>query len=324
MRINTRTIGVALLAFAPRVIAQGTPKCPAHPRERPIIVVNGQIVGDTVEFSESTGSGFTSRGPGELFGVTAYTCPACQMKRVPGHRPEYSFLAEPVVVSVNGSTSVKPGDVIEAVNDQPITSSAGSSQFAYPTTGANTLTVRRGRDRVVLRFDIPALAPCPDSTRDANFRVQGRLSGNVNFDSARVGAPPDQQPKAPIRIRGMSSLPTGPVYVIDGVRVEPTSVPPSSRFGFALTCRPTCVQVTNPDGTTFYRFDYAPAITALRDGSPAATIGLKVGDVVVKIDGLSILGDDGAIRLAHSEQKQSLHVTVQRDGKEIGYLLQAK
>jgi hypothetical protein len=328
MRIDSRTIGVALLSVAPRVIAQGAPGCvprgaaaASTRRDSPVIVVNGQIVPDSTPFVANTGMGFLARGSGELFGITGYRCPACQTKREPGHPPEDSFFAEPVVVSVSTSTPVKPGDVIEAVNDQPITTSAGARQFTHPAAGPNTLTVRRGRDRMVLQFDVPAPAPCPDST---TFRITGRVGGNVNFDSARVGQPPgNQQPGASIRIRGTSTLLSGPIYVIDGVRVEPSSVPPPTRYGFALSCENGCAKVTNPDGATFYRYNGPPTISAIRDASPAAQIGLKVGDVIVKIDGLSILGDDAAIRLAHAEQKSSLHVTVLRDGKEIGYLLQA-
>ena len=43
---------------------------------------------------------------------------------------------------------------------------------------------------------------------------------------------------------------------------------------------------------------------------------------MMKIDGVSILDYQGASRLADTEHKSSLHVTVLREGKEIDFVLQ--
>jgi membrane-associated protease RseP (regulator of RpoE activity) len=299
---NIRTIAAALLASASTVAAQDAPTCSklspgSQLPGRPTIINKGQVVPDSVTFTASTGGAFVNTG-GASWGITSYNCAACQMKAEPGRRPEDTFFAEPVVLSATSSTPVKPGDVIEAVNDQPITSSAGAAQFNYPTAGPATLTVRRGRDRLVLKF-VLSLTPCSDS-------------------AAKNVVPS-------IRIRGTSNVngSAGPIYVIDGVRVEPGATPPAIGYGFALVCGTACSRVTETDGTTFYRYAAAPSISAVRDGSPAATVGLKVGDEIVKIDGRSILEDEAAIRLAHAAQRGPLHVTVLRDGKEIDYLLQS-
>jgi hypothetical protein len=53
-------------------------------------------------------------------------------------------------------------------------------------------------------------------------------------------------------------------------------------------------------------------------------MGLRVGDVVTEIDGISILTEEGALRFQRSERKESLRVTVMRDGKRIGVLLQSR
>jgi hypothetical protein len=340
MRILSSAIGATLLS-ASVLAAQGTPRCTrgaaqdsAQGAHTPIIV-NGKVASDSIPFIATTGLGFLASGAGEAFGITGYRCAACQMKKEPGRPPEDSFMAEPVVMSVSTSTSIQRGDVIEAVDGQPITSTAGSRQFSHPDPGVHTLTIRRGRERVTLRFDIAVPPPC--SIADTTYRVIGRLSETVGFDTVRVGqklfwlipgvttTPTAQQPRT-IHIRGMSRLADsakGPIYVVDGVRFEQVSLPPVTKYGFELSCRPVCTRVTNPDGTTFYRFGSAPTIVTLRDDGPASKIGLKVGDVVIKVDGTSILTDDGAIKLAGSEERMSLQLTVLRDGKELSYVLQA-
>lgn len=314
-----RLIGVALIASASTAVAQNLPCTRQAPDTSS---TNAHLIGKDAHLFLDTTRRSGNLGPAEAFGIVALDIASFEETKWPDRPPVFSLLAEPVVVSVMKTSLLKPGDVIEAIDDHPITTSAGSRQFTYPSPGANTLTVRRGRDRIVLRFDVVAPPPCTDwTTPPAGVGVQGRRGGNVNFDSARVGR---GRARGSIPIRTLDSLNWSrrPIYVVDGVRMEPTTVPPSSRFGFAVTCPSTCVKVTTTDGTSFYKFDTTPAISAVLANSPAATAGLKVGDVLVKVDGLSILEDDGAIRLSGSEQRQSLNVTVLRDGKEMAYTMQ--
>lgn len=309
---NLRTIVAALLASASSLTAQSAPTCSmlspeSQLQDLRVIINNGKVVTDTGTFVANTGGAFVNTS-GASWGIASYNCAACQTKAQRGRRPEDTFFAEPVVLSVTGSTPVKPGDVIEAVNEQPITSSAGGTQFVYPAAGPATLTVRRGRDRLVLKFML-SLTPCSDSTWKTALSFQA----------------PNREPRS-IRIRGTSHVnqqPGAPLYVVDGVVVDMSAPPPApSPYGFALSCVGDCPEVTGLDGSVFRRYGAPPTISAIRDGSPAAATGLKVGDELVKIDGRSILDDAAALRLAHAEQKQSLRLTVLRDGKEIGYLLQ--
>jgi len=333
MRIEKRVIGAALVAVTARAAAQSTPCVrvingqvwyPAMSftdvrpnRPNPTVIVNGNV-SDSVPLIARTGSGFLASGPGAAFGITGYRCADCQMKRVPGQRPEDTFFAEPVVVSATGGTSVQPGDVVEAVNDHPITTSVGAEQFAYPPLGANTLTVRRGRDRLILRFDLASCSP----RRDTTTQITGSVS-TAPDSIPPVRMVPLKRVEGAIQKRRMPDSLAQPIYVIDGVRMEPFSAAPGTGYGFAFSCGGYgCVKVMNPDGTRFYHFPAPPTITAIRDSSPAAKAGLKVGDVVMKIDGKSILDYEAAIPLVSAERRQPLPITVLRDGKEIEYLLQ--
>ncbi len=319
MTSHTRLIGIAFAALTASAGAQSLPCVRQSPDTSS---TNTRFIGRDAHLEVDTTHRSGNLGPFEAFGIVALDLPAFEERKWPDRPPEYSFLAEPVVARVTKTSLLKPGDVIEAVDDHPITTSAGSRQFTYPSPGANTLTVRRGRERVVLRFDVVAPPPCTEwTTPPSGFGVQGRRGGNVNFDSAQVG---QGRARGSIRIRGQSSVDgsRAPVFVIDGVTIEPADVPPDAQFGFALSCKPTCAKVTGLDGRSFYKFDAAPVVSAVLANRPAATAGLKVGDVLVKVDGLSILADDGAIRLSQSAQRPSLGLTVQRDGKEMVIQLQ--
>jgi membrane-associated protease RseP (regulator of RpoE activity) len=185
----------------------------------------------------------------------------------------------------------------------------------------------------VLRFNVPpacappasdtaktirgSLTATPDSALFNRVELQTKqLSGLVySFKMSRSG---DSSTSAAKTLAAASQ----PVFVIDGVVMEQLSAPPSTGYGFAFSCDHGCTKVTNPDGTTFYRFPAAPTISDIRAESPAAKAGFKVGDVVMKIDGVSILDDEAAARLTNAGRRP-LQITVLRDGREIGLQLQS-
>ena len=89
-------------------------------------------------------------GPGAPFGVIGYRCASCGTTTMKGERTKYVFQSEPVILEVMKGSVLQSGDVIEAVNDQPIMTEAGAEQFAYPTAGRSTIAVRRGNTRLQL------------------------------------------------------------------------------------------------------------------------------------------------------------------------------
>jgi len=64
-------------------------------------------------------------GPGGAFGVTAYQCSSCEFQHEKSLAPAYSFHAEPIVLRTSATSALRPGDIVEAVNGQPITTRAG-------------------------------------------------------------------------------------------------------------------------------------------------------------------------------------------------------
>lgn len=292
---------IALLATAGSLAAQSGGSCP-------IIVIDGVVQQPTT-------------GPGEAFGVTAYQCASCSFKRDKDKLAEYNFSAEPIVLEIASWSILRAGDVIEAVNGQPITTRAGADQFTYPRGGESLLSVRRSGSRVELRAT--SRPECPDVSRfdprsiDRVEVLKGAAAENL-YGPRGAGGVVHIFRKP--RYDSLSVLGAQPISGIPDSKGSPTD----GRYGFAISCLPSCTRTKASDGTEYFKFDGYPSIAGIRAGGPAAMIGLRVGDVVTDIDGISILTEGGALRFQRSERKESLHVTIMRDGKKVGYLLQAR
>jgi TonB-dependent SusC/RagA subfamily outer membrane receptor len=117
-----------------------------------------------------------------------------------------------------------------------------------------------------------------------------------------------------------------PMIIVDGVQVSSSNeagMPLGDqigRFGFAVECKPSCTAATTKEGTlhyTYYRYDAFPLVAAIRPGSAAERAGLKVGDLVTKVDGHSIGEEEGARILSKLDRQDKLSLTVLRGGKEL-------
>ena len=92
------------------------------------------------------------------------------------------------------------------------------------------------------------------------------------------------------------------------------------RFGFAVDTQPVC-RGESIDGKTRYRnvYENYPSIYAVRAESLADRAGLRVGDVIVKVEGKSVL--DNPMLLIAADARNELHMTVRRDGKDINLVM---
>jgi TonB-dependent SusC/RagA subfamily outer membrane receptor len=255
------------------------------------------------------------------------------------------------------SSVLKPGDVIEAVNGDPIMTQAGADRFTYPAAGPALITVRRGNSRVQLAATTSGCgdkADMPDAANKPLVLVDGAVGDLNQLDKSTIdrvevlkGAAATAlygpgaaagviviTTKPDVKLRPKSApeiAPTSePLIIIDGV-VQPSTyevdVNQSSsgrRFGFAIGCLPSCSRARAADGSEYYKFDGYPPIVALTSGGPAERAGIRVGDVVTQIDGKSILGEEGALRFSRGDKAEALHVTVLRDRLAVGYLLKAR
>jgi TonB-dependent SusC/RagA subfamily outer membrane receptor len=292
-------------------------------------------------------------GPGEVLGIVAYQCANCGFKRETPERPTYLFYAEPVVLEAKSPGVFKAGDVVEAVDGKPITTSAGAEQFTYPGVGEHSITVRRGRDREVLRVSLSepagncAAPKGPPRVAAYSWDKIERIE-TIKGPAAIAKYGPDaangvmlitttgndaRAPGGKVALQLPSLVPKGaaqPLIIIDGV-VEPRPGDPNSafqftdargrvnRFGFAVSCVP-CTAATTKEGTlhyTYYPYDRSPPVVAIRPDGPAEKAGLKVGDVVIKADGQPVTEEAGARILAKLDRQDRLNLTVLRGDKEL-------
>ena len=294
-------------------------------------------------------------GPGAALGVTSYQCASCGIKQGMGARPQYLFQAEPIVLETAPGSVLKAGDVIEAVNGEPIMTQAGADRFTYPQAGQVTLTVRRGSARVQLTTSTAGCENNPAQAQDAskpliivdgvavtnidqlkpaeidNIDVlKGEAARTLYGERARNGVIVIATRRA-TSSKSVSTPSNEPIYVIDGV-VLPTRGPDADanltasgrRFGFAVGCLQSCTRTKSSDGTDYYKFDGYPPIVALTPGGAAERAGIRVGDLVTEVDGKSVLTEDGALRFIRGTRNETLQLTVIRDRQSVGYQLKAR
>jgi hypothetical protein len=290
-------------------------------------------------------------GPGASLGVTAYQCASCSFKHEMG-RTIYGFNAEPVVTMVSPWSALRVGDVVEAVDGKPITTADGAGAFTYPlelptvrSGGTGPLVIVDGTVRprnlkigVLVRRDGRSMAVDAPLREDCGGLFQSTYNLRLLLDSARTriragGSGGRVGGRGTVTVRGDTMAVRLPDWtrsdsvlrrVITQLDVVRTNRGATGRFGFALTCTPSCTRTHARDGTEYWKFDGYPAVAEVREGSPAASAGVVVGDTVTAIDGQSILTDDGALSFRRNAQTAAtLHVTVRRDGKEVEYLLTA-
>jgi hypothetical protein len=119
--------------------------------------------------------------------------------------------------------------------------------------------------------------------------------------------------------RGEAELVDRVSDAIDGIRSRSAAAttgarPGVGKFGFAVECQPSCTTRRRPNGEYYFKYDGYPRIIEVRERSAANRAGLQVGDVITKVEGRSILAEDA---LHDTEQKDQLHMTIRRDGKDI-------
>lgn len=321
------------------------------PNKRGIIAI-GALVSATNVGAQIAACG----GAGAAFGITSYQCASCGMKVGDGQRAQFVFQAEPIVLEVAKGSELKAGDVIVAVNGDPIMTAAGSDQFAYPKPGPANITVRRGTSTMRIAV-VAASCQSPVAVPTNNgpvFIMDGGLVPNLDklqrsdIESIEVLKGPMAEAiyKTPpgrdvivVKTKGGSTIrlrppdnaaPAGsdPLYIVDGVVVPNAPAEELSgngkRYGFAITCVPACSRARAKDGTELYRFDAFPPVVALVPGGLAERAGIRIGDIVTKIDGKSILTEDGVLGFFRANRPAPMYVTVLRSGQETAFLLEAR
>jgi membrane-associated protease RseP (regulator of RpoE activity) len=102
---------------------------------------------------------------------------------------------------------------------------------------------------------------------------------------------------------------------------SPFTGPRPLLYGFALECT-DCRTIglrggAGRGGFAAWHYTDYPRVVAVSEGGAAERAGIKLNDVIVSVDGLSLLNDDGARRFSEARGGDKLRLTVDRDGKPM-------
>jgi len=204
---------------------------------------------------------------------------------------------------------LREDDVITAVDGKLITTSSGSERFSRLQPGqVVTLTIRRESREMPVKVTVGSICPEELSGSFSMWSFQAPENMAVPPAPPAPGAPP--APPAPMMWmnRGPSSQ-----RVLPLPDVEPGAMP-RGWLGVGFTCRNCGGEVPDSSTTPVWSFQTLPTIYFVDPDGPAARAGLRRGDVLAQIDGLSLLSEQGGKRFGSMQPGQSVSWTVLRDG----------
>lgn len=122
-------------------------------------------------------------------------------------------------------------------------------------------------------------------------------------------------PEAPAVPAVPSPAPDAPEAPLE-IPAPPAMMTPRGWFGFAFEGVDYRVRPATRDSAAVWRFYGQPRVSLVEEGSPAARGGLQRGDIIVGLDGLSILTPVAGRRFGSIRPNQVVRWTVLRDGEE--------
>jgi hypothetical protein len=159
--------------------------------------------------------------------------------------------------------------------------------------------------------DTPTPAPPAEPARPA----RAPRSPHPSTPSAPEATPaPAEAPSVP-EVPYPAAAPDAPEAPLQ-IPAPPAMMTPRGWFGFAFEGAKYRVRPATRDSAPVWRFYGQPRISLVELGSPAARGGLQRGDVIVALDGASILTPVAGRRFGGTRPGQVVRLTVIRDGEE--------
>jgi hypothetical protein len=259
-------------------------------------------------------------------------------------RPQIQFEGEPRIggVRANGPAAgrLRDGDVIVAIDGQLITTRSAGLRYSAVDPGDQVrLSVRRGgrvQDVTITagsRCMVPPTPPTPPRPPAAPAPPRPNHPAPPPAPPAppeppHASAPPPPAPPArpgrppapprPPRAGVPSAPPVPPVPPVPPAPPAPPPPPeimPDGWFGFGIQCRDCGVSDVN--GRPEYRFRQAPTVVNVEPGTPAAGAGMRRGDRLTHVDGVSLTTAAGWRRFAAIQPGQRVAWTYTRDGRRL-------
>lgn len=241
-------------------------------------------------------------------GISQLECDCTYVSR----QRRWIFRATPRIVSVKAdspaSGKLQDGDIILAIDGQAITSRGGGQSFARltPGTAVELIVLREGLGKVV------EITPQAIARHEA---LSSRAPGALLSFSDRAVAIPSAAPRPGLTSRSRAVLrpssskaPRAPRALIPPLG----EVLPTGWFGFAMECFPCSGERIEGEEDPVWIFGKPPRIYRIQRGSPAARAGIRRGDVLTHIDGVSITVEEGGRKFGSVKPGQSVEWRVRR------------
>lgn len=244
-------------------------------------------------------------------GITGISCDRCQFF-TNGKMHRAVFWTEPTILELDqehpAAAVLREGDVLIAVDGELITTREGSARFsALPVGEATRLRIRReGR---ATELSVPVVATCPDE-KSGTPSVAGRP---VPVRPPRPPVEAAVTPRVPAKPVPSASAPRRPVAPVPPP--PPRDLAPHVSLGFGFSCTDCGWSTTGEGETGRWRFSEAPELVGVDETSRAA--GLRPGDRLLALDGVSLTTEEGGRRFAAIRPRDTLRWTVERSGRTL-------
>jgi len=144
-------------------------------------------------------------------------------------------------------------------------------------------------------------------------RAEGQATPEPPYTPRAPQAPMPEAPRAPVPRRPAAPPPVATAPVAP----NPPTPAPDGWFGFSIRCNECGWSRMRLETTPRWESATTPAIGIVAPGGPADVAGLRTGDLITHIDGVSILTPNGGRLFGAVKPGQRVRLSVTRAGSPV-------